>query len=41
MISALLVGEKRTELNIGLLETLGDNTGERRVISDLSEELTI
>jgi hypothetical protein len=41
MISVLLDGEKKTELNIGLLEIHGEAIGEREVTLGSLEELTI
>lgn len=40
MMSVLLVGERKMELNTGLFVTLGGLTGEKVEISDLLEELT-
>jgi hypothetical protein len=34
----LLDGDKKMELNTGLLEIHGDNIGDKKVISDLLEE---
>jgi len=39
MTSVLLVGERKTELNIGLSETLGEAIGVKEETSDLLEEL--
>lgn len=41
MISRLQDGEHKMELIIGLLETAGAATGEKKEISDLLEVLTI
>lgn len=38
--SVLLDGERKTELNIGSLETHGEAIGEKMVLSDSLEELT-
>jgi hypothetical protein len=37
----LLDGEKKMELNTGLLEIHGESIGEKKVISDLLEESII
>ena len=41
MLSVLLVGVKKMELNIGLSEILGDHIGEKMAHLNLSEELII
>ena len=39
MLSVLLAGVKKMELNIGLSEILGDHIGEKMALLDLLEEL--